>query len=62
MLALFYYKVDINLKDIHLSKELTQLEASLICSVSLRTYKRLEIDSKYKETEKYKRAIQSLNK
>lgn len=51
-----------NLKDIRISKELTQLEASLICSVSLRTYKRLELDPKYKETDKYKRVIQSLNK
>ncbi len=51
-----------NLKDIRISKELTQLEASLICSVSLRTYKRLELDPKYKETDKYKRAIQLLNK
>lgn len=51
-----------NLKDIRISKELTQLEASFICSVSLRTYKRLELDSKYKETDKYKRAVQSLTK
>lgn len=51
-----------DLKEIRVSKELTQLEASLICSVSLRTYKRLELDPKYKETDKYKRAIQSLNK
>ncbi len=50
------------LKDIRITKELTQLEASLICFVSLRTYKRLELDPKYKETDKYKRAIQSLNK
>lgn len=46
-----------NLKDIRISKELTQLETSLICSVSLRTYKRLELDPKYKETDKHKRAI-----
>lgn len=49
-----------NLKDIRISKELTQLDVSLICSVSLRTYKRLELDPKYKETDKYKKAIQSL--
>lgn len=51
-----------NFKNIRISKESIQLEASLICSVSLRTYKRLELDLKYKETDKYKRAIQSLNK
>ena len=51
-----------NLKDIRISKELTQLEASLICSVSLRTYKRLELDAKYKETDKYKDALELLGK
>ena len=47
-----------NLKDIRISKELTQLEASLICSVSFGTYKRLELDPKYKQSDKYKKAIQ----
>ena len=51
-----------NLKDIRISKKLIQLEASFICSVSLRTYKRLVLDPKYKKTDKYKRAIQSLKK
>lgn len=51
-----------NVFQIHISKELEQLEASLIYSFSLRTYKRLGLDPKYKETDKCKRAIQSPNK
>lgn len=59
-MAPFYYDVNMDLKDIRISKELTQLEASLICSVSLRTYKRLELDPKYKETDKYKEPFNRL--
>lgn len=58
----FFINNDMNLKDIRISKELTQLEVSLICSVSFGTYKRLELDLKHKETDKYKRSIQSLKK
>ena len=48
------------LKDIRINKKLTQLEASFICGVPLRTYKRLENDSNYKGTYKYEHACNLL--
>ena len=48
------------LKEIRINKKLTQLEASFICNVPLRTYKRLENDSNYKGTYKYEHACKLL--
>lgn len=48
------------LKEIRINKKLTQLEASFICGVPLRTYKRLENDSNYKRTYKYEHACNLL--
>ena len=42
-----------NLKEVRLSKGLTQFEASKIVLVPLRTYKRYEIDPSYQDTFKY---------
>lgn len=39
----------------------TQIEASLICNISLRTYKRLEKDNKYQNSIKYQHAYRLLN-
>lgn len=55
----FLFNKDINLKEIRSFKELTKLDASLIYSVSLRKHKRLELDSKYKESDEYKNTINS---
>ena len=49
------------LKELRINKKLTQLEASFICGVPLRTYKRLENDSNYKGTYKYEHAYSLLN-
>ena len=49
------------LKELRKQKQLTQLEASLICDISLRTYKRLETDIKYKDSIKYSHAFQLLD-
>lgn len=48
------------LKELRINKKLTQLEASFICGVPLRTYKRLENDSNYKGTYKYEHACNLL--
>ena len=50
------------LKELRLSKELTQLEASLLCDVPLRSYKRIENDSKYANTVKYEKCLTLLGK
>ena len=48
------------LKELRVSKRLTQLEASEICGVPLRSYKRLESDSSYIGSYKYKNAFKCL--
>ena len=50
------------LKELRKSKELTQLEASLICDIPLRSYKRLENDNKYQSSYKYQHAYSLLEK
>ena len=50
------------LKELRKQKGLTQLEASLICDIPLRSYKRLECDEKYKDGYKYQHAFNLLNK
>ena len=50
------------LKEIRNSKNLTQLEASNICDVPLRSYKRLESDSKYVGSFKYEQCLTRLTK
>ncbi len=49
------------LKLLRESKGLTQIEASKITSIPLRTYKRLENDSKYKSSDKYLKAFKLIN-
>lgn len=61
-MALFFYKIVITLKELRKQKGLTQLEASLICDIPLRSYKRLECDDKYKDGYKYQHAFDLLNK
>ena len=61
-LALFIYNIDMTLKELRKQKELTQLEASLICSIPLRSYKRLENDSKYLNSYKYEHAYELIEK
>ena len=48
------------LKELRKQKKLTQLEASLICSIPLRSYKRLENDDKYLKSYKYEHAYDLL--
>ena len=48
------------LKELRKLKNLTQLEASSICGVPLRSYKRLESDEKYESSLKYKQAYSIL--
>lgn len=50
-----------NLKEIRVSKGLSQREASLITSIPLRTYKRIENGSEYKDSLKYLKAVEILN-
>ena len=50
------------LKELRISKGLTQLEASIICDVPLRTFKRIESDEKYQNTHKFLRIFDILNK
>ena len=50
------------LKELRISKKLTQLEASFICGVPLRTYKRLENDVSYQKTYKYEYVFNLLKK
>ena len=49
------------LKELRKTKRLTQLEASLIVSIPLRSYKRLENDNKYISTYKYNHAYALLD-
>ena len=49
------------LKELRKQKQLTQLEASMICEIPLRSYKRLETDIQYKDSIKYKHAFQLLD-
>ena len=48
------------LKELRISKRLTQVDASEICRVPLRSYKRLESDSSYISSYRYKNAFKSL--
>ena len=48
------------LKELRKIKNLTQLEASQICDIPLRTYKRLESDDKYLSSIKYQHAYKIL--
>ena len=48
------------LKELRKSKDLTQLEASIVCSTSLRTYKRLECDSSYINSYRYEHVYKLL--
>ena len=48
------------LKELRISKGLTQLEASFICDIPLRTYKRIENDVSYENNAKYHFAIHKL--
>ena len=50
------------LKELRISKELTQLEASVLCDVPLRSYKRLESDPKYIGSLKYEQCLTLLKK
>ena len=57
-MALFYfvfiiYNIVMNLKELRLSKGLTQSDASKITKIPLRTYKRYENDISYSSTFKY---------
>ena len=44
------------LKELRLSKHISQAKASIICNIPIRTYKRLENDIKYVDSYKYKYA------
>ena len=48
------------LKELRINKQLTQQEASQICDVPLRSYKRLENDKKYLNSFKYSHALNAL--
>ena len=48
------------LKELRLSKHISQNEASLICDIPLRTYKRLENDKEYVNSYKYNYAYKKL--
>ena len=50
-----------NLKEIRISKGLTQLEASKIVLIPLRTYKRYENDESYQKSFKYEQIIRVLS-
>ncbi|MCR4879968.1 MAG: nucleotide sugar dehydrogenase [Bacilli bacterium] len=49
------------LKELRISKKLTQLKASSICHIPLRTYKRLENDISYSESLKYQNAYKLID-
>ncbi|MBO6280338.1 MAG: nucleotide sugar dehydrogenase [Bacilli bacterium] len=51
-----------NLKELRINKNLSQQEASFICDVPLRTYKRIENDPSYLNSYKYKNAFSLLQK
>ena len=61
ILALFYYNDYMTLKELRKAKNITQLEASNICNIPLRTYKRLENDISYVKTIKYKDAYNKIS-
>ena len=50
------------LKELRISKHLTQLEASNLCDIPLRSYKRLESDPKYVGSFKYEKCLTMLKK
>ncbi len=51
-----------SLKELRISKRITQLEASIIVSMPLRTYQNYENDSSKKNTIKYKYLLDALEK
>ena len=61
-MALLLYNRDMNLKELRISKGLTQLEVSEYLSIPIRTYKRIESDDKYLNSNKYKYVYDSLLK
>ena len=61
-MALFFYNIIMTLKEARISKGLTQLEASNLCDVPLRSYKRLESDPKYIGSFKYAQCLTMLKK
>ena len=60
-LALLFYNRTMTLKELRKQKQLTQLEASMICDVPLRSYKRIENESKYEHSLKYTHAYNALS-
>ena len=50
-----------DLKTLRINKKLSQVEASSICHIPLRTYKRLENDNGYKDSCKYELAVKTIN-
>ena len=48
------------LKELRISKRLTQVDASEICHIPLRSYKRIESDVSYANSYKYKNAVKCL--
>ena len=61
-LALFYYNRVMLLKELRLSKKITQVDAAKIADIPLRTYKRLESDPKYVGSIKYENCMNLLGK
>ena len=61
-MALFYYNRVMLLKELRLSKKITQVDAAKIAGVPLRTYKRLESNPKYIGSIKYEKCINLLGK
>ena len=59
-LALLFYNSVMTLKEIRKNKGLTQEEASLICGIPLRSYKRLENDTRYISSFKYTHSYELL--
>lgn len=55
------YNSDMTLKELRKAKNITQLEASNICNIPLRTYKRLENDISYINNVKYIDAFNKLS-
>jgi UDPglucose 6-dehydrogenase len=54
--------MDMTLKDLRIHKGLTQIEASRICNIPLRTYKRIESSVTYLNNPKYQYAFELLDK
>ena len=61
-LTLFCYDIFMTLKELRISKKLTQVDAANIAGIPLRTYKRLESNSKYSSSIKYEKCINLLKK